>query len=174
MEPVIWILILVAAAAVAAVFAFRRLFQKITIYEFERGLRYRKGKFDGVLEPGQYWLSRRTTTVTTIDTRPRFISVPGQEVLSSDSVSVKVSLAAEFAIEDPAKAINDVEDYYNALYLTLQVALREIVGQAEIDHLLEKRDEIGRRLQEVGVRRSRSSDSSSARWTSRTSCSQAH
>lgn len=151
METVIWILVLVAAAAAVLVVAFRRLFELITIYEFQRGLRYRKGKFADVLDPGQYWLYRRTTRVTTIDTRPRFISVPGQEVLSSDSVSVRVSLAAEFVVEDPAKAINSVEDYHDALYLTLQVALREIVGQAEIDELLEKRDEMGKRLREVGA-----------------------
>jgi regulator of protease activity HflC (stomatin/prohibitin superfamily) len=150
METAIWILVLTAVAAVLALlWAFRRLFERITIYEFQRGLRYRKGKFDGVLEPGQYRLARRTTRVTTIDTRPRFISVPGQEVLSSDSVSVKVSLAVEFAIEDPAKAVHDAEDYYDALYLTLQVALREIIGQSEIDQLLEKRDEVGRRLLEA-------------------------
>jgi regulator of protease activity HflC (stomatin/prohibitin superfamily) len=148
METVIGILV-IAALAAAALVLFRQLFEQITIYEFQRGLRYRQGRFDGVLEPGQYWLSRRSTMVTTIDTRPRFISVPGQEVLSNDSVSVKVSLAAEFAVEDPAKAINDVEDYRDALYLTLQVALREIVGQAEIDELLEKRDEVGRRLLEA-------------------------
>jgi regulator of protease activity HflC (stomatin/prohibitin superfamily) len=150
-ETVIWILVLAAALVVASVLAFRWLFQRITIYEFERGLRYRKGKFERVLEAGQYWLDRRSTTVTTVDTRPRFISVPGQEVLSSDSVSVKVSLAAEFSIEDPAKAINGVEDYHDALYLTLQIALREIVGQAEIDQLLEKRDEVGQRLREAGA-----------------------
>ena len=116
MDTVGWILLVVAVVAVLAVaWAFRGLFERITIYEFERGLRYRKGKFDGVLEPGQYWLSRQTTTVTRIDTRSRFISVPGQEVLSSDSVSVKVSLAAEFSVEDPAKAIHDVEDYHDAL-----------------------------------------------------------
>jgi regulator of protease activity HflC (stomatin/prohibitin superfamily) len=148
MEILILILVLAAAAFVLAV-AFRRLFERITIYEFERGLRYQKGRFDGVLEPGQYWVRRRTTTVTTIDTRPRFISVPGQEVLSADSVSVKVSLAAEFTIEDPAQAIHDVEDYHDALYLTLQIALREVVGQSEIDQLLEKRDEVGRRLLEA-------------------------
>jgi regulator of protease activity HflC (stomatin/prohibitin superfamily) len=148
METVIGILV-IAALAAAALVLLRQLFEQITIYEFQRGLRYRQGRFDGVLEPGQYWLSRRSTMVTTIDTRPRFISVPGQEVLSNDSVSVKVSLTAEFAVEDPAKAINDVEDYRDALYLTLQVALREIVGQAEIDELLEKRDEVGRRLLEA-------------------------
>jgi regulator of protease activity HflC (stomatin/prohibitin superfamily) len=151
MENVIWILVIAAVVAVSSALVLRALLEHITVYEFQRGLRYEKGKFDRVLEPGQYWLFSRSTTVTLIDTRPRFFSVPGQEVLSSDSVSVKVSLAAEFEVEDPAKAINSVEDYNDALYLTLQVALREVVGREEIDHLLEKRDEVGDRLLEVAA-----------------------
>jgi len=147
METALWILVVAAVAGVAL--AIRQLLTRVTIYEFERGLRYRKGKFSGVLEPGQYWIYRRNTTVTRIDIRPRFVSVPGQEVLSSDSVSVRVSLAAEYAVDDPARAVNDVEDYETALYLTLQVALRKIVGEAEIDQLLEKRNEVGQRLLEL-------------------------
>jgi len=146
METALGTLILVAVLAAVAFVIFRRLFERVTVYEWERGLRYKHGTFDGVLEPGAYWTFRRSTTVFKVDTRPRFVSVPGQEVLSSDSVSVRVSLAAEFVVTDPAKAINDVEDYHDALYLTLQIALRDLVGQREIDDLLEKRGEIGQRL----------------------------
>jgi len=145
----IWILVLAAVVVALSIVVVRWLFERVTIYEFQRGLRYQKGKFTGLLEPGQYWLYRRSTTVTKVDSRPRFITVPGQEVLSKDSVSVRISLVAEFEIDDPHKAINSVEDYHDALYLTLQVGLREIVGQAEIDELLETRDEIGRRLLEA-------------------------
>lgn len=83
-----------------------------------------------------------------MDVRPRFLSITGQEVLSSDSVSVRVSLAAEFQIVDPAKAITSVEDYHDALYVTAQLALREIVGGSEIDELLELMHL--RLLQEIG------------------------
>lgn len=148
MEAVIWILVIVAAV-VAALMSIRSLFERVTVYEYQRGLLYRKGRFTRVLEPGQYWIYRRSTTISKLDIRPRFISVPGQEVLSSDSVSVRISLAAEYEIADPAKAVNSVEDYEHALYLTLQVALREIVGQAEIDTLLENRGDVGRRLLEL-------------------------
>jgi regulator of protease activity HflC (stomatin/prohibitin superfamily) len=151
MATAILILVLAAVAAAVVILVVRWLAERITIYEFQRGSRYQEGKFIDVLDPGQYLLNRRTTTVTRVDIRPRFISVPGQEVLSKDSVSVRISLAAEFVIEDPEKAVNGVEDYHDALYLTLQVALREIIGQAEIDELLEKRGEIGDRLLEVAV-----------------------
>jgi regulator of protease activity HflC (stomatin/prohibitin superfamily) len=147
METVIWILVL--AGIGAAFLIVRSLFSRITIFEFERGLLYKKGKFDRVLEPGQYRIYRRSTTISKLDTRPRFVSVPGQEVLSSDSVTLRLSLAAEYSITDPAKAVNAVENYEDALYLTLQIALREVVGRTEIDELLEKRDEVGKGLAAV-------------------------
>lgn len=139
-----WILVALFMALVGA-----WLFERVRVYEFERGLRYRRGKFAGILGPGQYWLFRPTTTVTKLDARPRFVSVPGQEVLSSDGVSLRVSLAAEYEIADPARAVNEVEDFENGLYLTLQLSLREIVGETEIDDLLEKRAELGDRLMEL-------------------------
>jgi regulator of protease activity HflC (stomatin/prohibitin superfamily) len=44
--------------------------------------------------------------------------------------------------------VNSVEDYRDALYLTVQLALRDLVGAAEVDDLLSKRAEIGRTLLE--------------------------
>lgn len=117
--------------------------------EFERALKYDRGKFSGVLGPGQYWTYRLTTALTKLDVRPRFISVPGQEVLSSDGVTLRVSVAAQYEIADPAVAINEVENFEGALYLTLQLALREIIGTSEIDELLEKREQFGQRLLEL-------------------------
>jgi regulator of protease activity HflC (stomatin/prohibitin superfamily) len=148
MDALIWIAV-VLGAAVVLVWFLRGLFERLIVFEYERGLRFHKGRLSGVLEPGQYWLYRRTTSVQKVDIRPRFVSITGQEVLSSDSVSVRVSLAAEFEIVDAAKAITSVEDYENALYLAAQLSLREIVGAAEIDDLLERRGDFGRRLLEL-------------------------
>lgn len=100
-----------------------------------------------------HWIYRRRTALTKLDVRPRFISVPGQEVLTSDAVTLRMSLAAEFEIADPAVAVNDVEDFQAALYLTLQLALREIIGTAEIDELLEKREQFAPRLLELSRER---------------------
>ena len=78
--------------------------------------------------------------------RDAFVSVPGQEVLSSDGVTLKVSLAARYRVADPAVAINEVQDYSASLYLELQLALRRIIGDTPIDELLATRQEIGKRL----------------------------
>jgi regulator of protease activity HflC (stomatin/prohibitin superfamily) len=120
----------------------------VTVYEFERGLKYSRGRFVGGVEPGQHWIYAPKTQIRKLDVRPTFVSVPGQDVLTADGVTLRVSLAVEYEIVDPERAVNSVEDYRDALYLTVQLALRDLVGGTEVDDLLSKRAEIGRTLLE--------------------------
>ena len=139
------ILLVVLVAAVVLRYGVRR----VILYEYERGLEYANGHFSGLLQPGSYWHVPYFTTITKIDIRPRSITIPGQEVLSSDSVGLKVSLAVTYEIADPATAINTTQDFHSALHLELQVALRTVIGSATIDELLERRNELGARLLEL-------------------------
>jgi regulator of protease activity HflC (stomatin/prohibitin superfamily) len=140
---------LIGAAVLIAVVRLARLFERVVVYEYERGLRYDNGRFSGIVEPGAYRLLRRNSRIEKVDIRPETLAVPGQEVITSDGVSIRISLAAEYAIVDPAVAINKHQSYYSALYLALQVALREIAIATEIDDLLEQRGTIGRRIEEL-------------------------
>jgi regulator of protease activity HflC (stomatin/prohibitin superfamily) len=122
-----------------------------TVFEYERGLRYDRGAFTSVLEPGQYWYAPFHTTIQKVDVRPHFVSITGQEVLSADGVSLKVSIAANFEIVDANVAVNRVISYQEALYLELQLALREIVGAADIDTVLSGRSELSKNLMEIAA-----------------------
>ena len=145
MEYVLFALVLGFVLAVAGA----TILGRARFMEYERGLRYVRGRFRGVLAPGQYWYVRLSTTMERVDVRPRFVSITGQEVLSSDGVTLKVSLAACYEITDPATAVNKVQDYQNALYLELQLALRDIIGSADIDSLLGNREDLSKRLLEM-------------------------
>jgi len=141
---------IVAALVAIVVIVFVRLtLGRVTVFEYEQGLRYRGGRFAGVLGAGPHWIFRPTTIVRRVDIRPRFASLSGQEVLSSDGVTIKVTIAARYEIADAGIAINKVENYQEALYLTLQLALREIVGQATIDEVLTRRDQFAQRLKDL-------------------------
>ncbi len=144
MEYIISIVILIVAAIL-----FKLSVKRITIFEYEKGLGYSRGKFKSVMEPGQYWYLPFFTTIHKLDVRPRFVSITGQEVLSSDGVTLKVSLAANFEIADPNIAINKVKSFQDALYLELQLALREIIGTADIDTVLSGRNELSKKLMEM-------------------------
>ena len=141
--------LLAIAAVIVVVILFTLGVRRITVLEYERGLKYAKGKFKSVVEPGQYWYMPFFTIIQKLDVRRRFVSITGQEVLSSDGVTLKVSLAANFEITDPNIAINKVMSFQEALYLELQLALREIIGAAEIDTVLSDRDEVSKKLMEI-------------------------
>lgn len=123
----------------------------ITVFDFERGLRYKGGRFLGVLEAGQYWYVPFRTRIDKVDLRPRSLALSGQEVLTSDGVAVKVSLASKYEIVDPDRAVNKAQDYSAMLYLELQMAAREIISKATADEIVEGRDQFAARLLELSA-----------------------
>ena len=112
---------------------------RVTVYEFQRALRYRKGRFLSVLGPGQYWILKPGTSITPVDVRPNFVTLMGQEVLTADGVPLKVSIAANYEMSDPQLAINGQANYVQALYLLLQLAVREVISTSKADELMENR-----------------------------------
>ncbi len=146
MAEILWIVVLFLV--VAAVFYKVLNLKRITIFEYQKGLKYSRGRFVGVLGPGQSWILPAFTTIVPVDVRPEFITIIGQDVLSADGVTLKVSLAAEFEVIDPNVAINKNANFRGGLYLSLQMALREIVGTEKIDDLMQNRASIGTKLME--------------------------
>ena len=110
-----------------------------TVFEYERGLRFRRGRFQGVLGPGMYWHLAHLTRIQRIDVRPARVAVSGQEVLSADGVAVKASIAATYRVADPERAVLGSENYQAAIHTELQLALRAITSAAPIDELLRAR-----------------------------------
>jgi len=119
------------------------LLTRVVIFEHERGVVYKQGKFHRVLQPGSYWLYARVEKLQKVDIRARFITIPGQDVLSSDNISVKVSVAVNFRVDDPFKALNSSFNYSESLYSILQLELRDLFGSTPIDELLVNRKHIG-------------------------------
>lgn len=122
---------------------------RTTIFEYERGLRFQRGRFARVLGPGAYWYLPAFTRIHKIDVRPTRVAVAGQEVLSSDGVAVKASLAATYRIADPQRAVLDTDDYRTAVYTELQLALRAVISQTTVEDLLERRGEMSERLKTI-------------------------
>ncbi|EZP77542.1 hypothetical protein H839_07904 [Parageobacillus genomosp. 1] len=127
----------------------RKVFVKTTIYEYERGVKYYKGVFKEILNPGQYWTIGLTTSVEVVDIRPTVLTIPSQEVLTQDNIPIKISLVSEYEIIDPYIAVTKVNNYHESLYSILQLTIRQIVGSMKLDELLEKRNTIGENLLEL-------------------------
>ncbi len=142
-------ILILTALALLIIFLLMKLFSAATIFEYEKGLLFRKGKLIKVLEPGRYWYLPSRTAIQKVDIRLKSVSIPSQEVLSADNVALKITLAAQYAVSDPIIAVTKVESYAAALYLTLQLTLRELIGDAKVDEVTAKRKEIGTKILEL-------------------------
>jgi regulator of protease activity HflC (stomatin/prohibitin superfamily) len=147
MKELVLLLLLILAISIA-IYLFRKLFERVVVYEFEKGLLYRKGCLVKTLGPGLYWVNTNRSVVQKVDMRLQTVSVPGQEVLCHDNIAVKISLALQYSVVDPAVAKTKIAQYQEALYMSAQLALRQLVGEVKADELITKRRELGALLHE--------------------------
>jgi regulator of protease activity HflC (stomatin/prohibitin superfamily) len=127
--------------------------QHIIIREAEVGLLYENGRYTRTLTPGRHrlstWPSRRQDVVR-VDTRRTALALSGQEMLTSDAISVRLNVAAEYRVVNAAIAMHTVADYKVALYTALQILLREEVQSRSLDVLLADRSALSGALLERG------------------------
>jgi regulator of protease activity HflC (stomatin/prohibitin superfamily) len=145
---------IVAAAsltiAVACIFLnrwYENAFPKIILKEYERGIRFVKGKLDGIQEPGMSRYRRATTEIIPVDLREQMINVAGQEVLSSDALGFKISIQADYRLTDPVKSVTVVSSFYASLYADIQAAARVVLESMTSDEILANRAVIGARIE---------------------------
>jgi regulator of protease activity HflC (stomatin/prohibitin superfamily) len=132
------VLVIAIAAAVAA-----RLIGSTTVHEYERGVRFVRGRFVGLAEAGTAYYLRPTTEVRVLDVRPTSMTIEGQEVMTSDGVALKISLVARYVIGDAAAYVLADSASGRTMYLDIQLGLREIVAGRTIDEVLAARTTIG-------------------------------
>jgi regulator of protease activity HflC (stomatin/prohibitin superfamily) len=118
---------------------------KITVAAHEKGLRFRDGRFVDVLEPGRYALARwfATEEVKTVDLRLRTLVLNGQEMLTLDKVTLRVTMLAKMRVVDPVAALLKVDDYAAQLYGDVQLALRDAVGALELEAAIGRKGALG-------------------------------
>jgi regulator of protease activity HflC (stomatin/prohibitin superfamily) len=125
------------------------MLRRVHIHETEVGLRYRRGRYERLLEPGGHWLIGPGLRVSRVDSRRRLMVIASQEVLTSDSVQLRVSAVVAFRVTDVPRAVHEVESYEQELHVAVQLALRAVVGEATAEALLEQRFNHSERLTEL-------------------------
>jgi regulator of protease activity HflC (stomatin/prohibitin superfamily) len=126
----------------------------VLVREYERGLQYVQGRLVRTLEPGRYTLwsyPDARVNVDVVDMRRVQAAIVGQELMTRDKVTLRLSLTVEYAVEDAALAAHSVSNVKDAVYLVVQLAARQFVSGATLDELLEGRDAMTRFLEQDAV-----------------------
>jgi regulator of protease activity HflC (stomatin/prohibitin superfamily) len=122
----------------------------VTVQAHEKGLRFDQGRLTAVLEPGRYKLwthPEAQIQIVTVDMRRTEVTIAGQDLMTRDKVTLRLTLTVEYAVEDAALASQKVTNARDSVYLAAQLALREYVGGVTLDELLEGRDALTRFLE---------------------------
>ena len=119
------------------------------IFEYKRALKFRFGQYIKTLEPGLRWIIPFIETVQLVDIRVITINILSQEVMTEDNVPCSIDGVLFFRIDNPERAILEVEDYKFAITQLAQAALRDVCGKVELDTILSKREEIGKSIREI-------------------------
>jgi regulator of protease activity HflC (stomatin/prohibitin superfamily) len=117
--------------------------------EYERAVVFTLGRFTGIKVPGLVLIWPVIQRMRRVDLRVIVLSVPKQDVITRDNVSVKVNAVVYFRIVDPGKAIIQVANAFDATSQVAQTTLRSVVGQHEMDDLLAQRDKLNVDLQRI-------------------------
>ena len=119
------------------------------LYQYERGVVFTLGKFSHVKEPGLRWVIPIIQTMRKVDIRIKTADIPRQEVITKDNIPLLANTVVYFKVEKPADAIIKIEDFEFAVKQYTQAALRDVVGNAELDFVLTEREKIASSIKKI-------------------------
>lgn len=119
------------------------------INQYERGVKYRFGKFIGIRAPGWRLVLPVIEMMRKVDIRVRAVDVPSQEAITKDNVSAHINAVIYYKVADPNLAVNDVENFQFAVSQLAQTTMRNVVGELSLDELLSHREQASQRIKQI-------------------------
>ena len=114
----------------------------VQIDEYERGVKFSRGKFSKIMQPGWNLVLPIFESYKKIDIRTKVVDVPEQDVITKDNVSVRINAVIYYKVFDASKAILEVENFYYAVSQLAQTTMRNVVGSVSLNELLGEREKI--------------------------------
>ncbi len=138
-----WLYILAVVAILLLVVSIRVLRQ------YERGVVFLLGKFEGVRQPGLSLVFVPIQQMVRVSLRTVTMQIPSQKIITKDNVSIDIAAVAYYHISDPEKSVIVIENVYNAINQISQTTVRNVVGRFSLDQLLADTASINLQIKEV-------------------------
>jgi len=119
------------------------------INQYERGVVLTLGRYTGIREPGLRIVIPVIQRLIRVDIRSTPIDVPKQEIITKDNVTVGVDAVVYLRVIEASKAVLETTNYVYATSQFAQAALRDVAGNADLDELLSKREEISQQIKTI-------------------------
>ncbi len=140
-EVVVVVLILIAFVFLAS--------SVRVVNEWDRLLVLTLGRYSYTLPPGLRFVIPVIQRTIRVDLRVRTMSIPTQEVMTKDNVPVHINAVVYFKVLKPEDAIIKVQDYEYAVAQYAQTALRDVMGNAVLDEVLQEREKLAEHIRKI-------------------------
>ncbi len=141
---------LIGAAGVLGFFLIMLVLSGIKLlYQYERGVVFTLGKYTSTRDPGLTIVIPVYQMMRRVDLRIKTAEIPRQEVMTKDNIPLLTNAVVYFKVINPADAIIKIEDYVFAVRQYTQAALRDVIGNVELDFVLTEREQIAERIKEI-------------------------
>lgn len=119
------------------------------INQYQKGVKFRLGKYIGLMQPGWRLVWPIFYFYRKIDLRVKAVDVPNQEAITKDNISVSVNAVIYYKVHEANKAVLEVENFFYAISQLAQTTMRNAVGQVELDELLSQRDRVSENIRSI-------------------------
>lgn len=119
------------------------------INEYQRGVKFRLGRYASTLEPGWRLVIPVFESMRKVDIRVKAVDVPDQEAITRDNISARINAVIYYKVSDAAKAVIEVENFRFAVSQLAQTTMRNVVGEMDLDELLSQREEASKKIREI-------------------------
>ncbi len=119
---------------------------EIAVEPWERSLLVVDAEPRELLGPGRHFVFREHRKVEhrLVDMRERELTITGQEVMTADKATLRVTVVVRFRVVDAMRALTVVEKLESALHTEAQLVTRRWIGGHGLDTLLERRHDAAR------------------------------
>lgn len=119
------------------------------LYQYERGVVFTLGKYSGTRNPGITLILPVIQNIRKVDMRIKTADVPRQEVMTKDNIPMLVNAVVYFKVVRPEDVVIKIEDHVYAIRQYTQAALRDVIGNHELDFVLSEREKIANSIKEI-------------------------
>lgn len=119
------------------------------LYQYERGVVFTLGRYSNTRDPGLTYVLPFFQSMRKVDMRIKTAEIPRQEVMTKDNIPILVNAVVYFKVISPEDVIIKIEDHIYAVRQYTQAALRDVLGNSEMDFVLTEREQIAESIKEI-------------------------
>ena len=117
--------------------------------QWEKGVVLTLGKYSYTAGPGVNFIIPLFQTLIKLDMRIQTLDIPKQEAMTKDNVPIAVNAVVYFKVEKAEDSVLKIQDYEYAVSQYAQTALRDVVGNSDLDQVLTDRDKIAEEIRGI-------------------------